>query len=161
MPISASITCPLCGAPMRSTHVATWTCMTCAAVLRAEQAAHEPPARPRLLWYVASPYAPRPGESIALHIQWARLLARWVYDQGAWPIAPHLFAPQFLDDTNPAERGEGLAWGLARLAHAQRVIIPAGVAISTGMRQELVRAAELQIPVTAVPLPPTNYEEVR
>ena len=111
--------------------------------------------------YVCSPYAARPGETVAQHVLWAQQMARlvyrdgfWpvvarlVYRDGFWPVVPHLYAPQFLDDGVPAERAEGLAWGLRLLGLCERVyaFAPDGVP-SHGMQGELVRAQALGLPV--------------
>ncbi len=98
--------------------------------------------------YVCSPYAARPGETVAQHVLWAQQMARLVYREGFWPIVPHLYAPQFLDDGVPAERAEGLAWGLWLLGLCERVYVfaPDGV-LSHGMQGELARAQALGLPV--------------
>jgi hypothetical protein len=97
--------------------------------------------------YVCSPYAARAGETVAQHTLWAQALARLAYDEGGWPVAPHLVAPQWLDDTDPAERAAGLAWGLAQLAGCTAVYVFPVDDPSPGMRAELARAAALGLPL--------------
>lgn len=102
-------------------------------------------ARP--LVYVCSPYAARAGETVAQHTLWARALARLAYDEGGWPVVPHLAAPLWLDDTNPAERAVGLAWGLQQLAACTAVYVFPADDPSPGMRAELAAAAERGLPL--------------
>jgi hypothetical protein len=112
------------------------------------------PARP--VAYVCSPYAPRPGETVAQHTLWAQAVARLAYDEGFWPVAPHLYAPQWLDDADPAERADGLRWGLAQLRGAAVVYVftPDGRP-SPGMAAELDQAAADGLPLRLV-----TYAEV-
>lgn len=114
-------------------------------------------------WYICSPYAPRPllGETMAQHVRWAQWLARWAYDQGAWPIAPHLYAPQFLDDSMPTERACGVAWGLTLLTRCTCVVVPQGIVASPGMIAELALAREYDLPVMAVRLPASLLDPAR
>lgn len=98
--------------------------------------------------YICSPYAAQgPDRPVSLHVAWAQRLARLVYHEGFWPIAPHLYAPQFLDDTHPGDRLTGLLWGLDLLPHCVRVYVfsPNGVP-SAGMAGELQRAQTLGLP---------------
>lgn len=98
--------------------------------------------------YVCSPYAARGHETVQQHVRWAQQIARLVYREGFWPIVPHLYAPQFLDDRVPAERAEGLTWGLWLLGLCERIyaFAPDGIP-SLGMRGELARAEALGLPV--------------
>ncbi len=99
--------------------------------------------------YICSPYAAQgPDRPVSLHVAWAQRIARLVYREGFWPIVPHLYAPQFLDDTQPSDRITGLLWGLDLLAHCTRLYAfsPDGHA-STGMAGELQRAQELGLPI--------------
>jgi len=99
--------------------------------------------------YICSPFAaPTPAEQ-AHHVRWAQALARLAWDHGFWPVAPHLYAPQFLDDADPAERAQGLAWGLAQLK-ACAVVYVLDVPPSAGMRQELDQLSPQQV-VNVVP----------
>jgi len=100
--------------------------------------------------YICSPFAASTPAKQAQHVLWARALARLAWEHGFWPVAPHLYAPQFLDDTDPAERAQGLAWGLQQLA-ACPVVYVLDVPPSPGMRQELDRLSPQQV-VNVVPL---------
>lgn len=59
------------------------------------------------------------------------------------------YAPQFLDDTDPDERAQGIAWGLAQLKDCA-VVYVLDVPPSAGMRQELDRLSPQQV-VNVVP----------
>lgn len=93
--------------------------------------------------YVCSPYAPRWEESVARHVHWAQTIARLAYSEGFWPVVPHLYAPQFLDDTNPQDRQVGTTWGLALLRRCVMVYV-LDVPPSSGMRQELAAITPAQ-----------------
>lgn len=110
------------------------------------------PDRPQA--YICSPFAASTPDEPARPILLARALARLAWDHGFWPVAPHLYAPQFLDDTDPAERAHGLAWGLAQLAHCP-VIYVLDTPPSAGMREELAHLAPHQV-VNVVPLVSRN-----
>ena len=100
--------------------------------------------------YVCSPYAPRDGETVGQHVLWARALARLAWDDGYWPVAPHLYLTQLLSDSNPAERQQGLQIGLdlvrkAAVLYAYPLDNP-----SAGMMRELTLAHGCDIPVRPV-----------
>jgi hypothetical protein len=93
-----------------------------------------------------------------LHIAWAQRLARLIYHEGFWPIAPHLYAPQFLDDSHANERLAGLLWGLDLLTHCTRIYAfsPDGV-LSSGMIGELEQAHTLGLPLFWLDLETLNH----
>jgi hypothetical protein len=91
--------------------------------------------------YIASPYR---GDT-ETNISNARRYARFAYERGYLPIAPHLYLPQFLNDDNPGERETALAWGLVALA-ACRELWVFGETISEGMAKEIREARRLRIP---------------
>ena len=62
------------------------------------------------------------------------------------PVAPHLLYPQFLEDSNPAERSLGLRAGLELLARCDEMWIFGGE-ISPGMSREIQFAQGLGIPI--------------
>jgi hypothetical protein len=118
-------------------------------------AQYGPPATFDRPWaYICSPYAPRLGESVAQHVHWAQALARLAYHEGFWPIVPHLYAPQFLDDTDPAERQVGTAWGLSLLTRCVMIYV-LDVPPSSGMQCELaaIQPAQCIRPVSVEILP--------
>lgn len=64
-------------------------------------------------------------------------------------IAPHSFLPEYLDDNIPEERKAGLAFGLSVLRLSKAIIV-CGSRVSSGMRGEIKRAGELNIPAYAL-----------
>ncbi len=56
------------------------------------------------LVYIASPYA---GD-VQSNTEAAKSYCRAALEEGVVPIAPHLLYPQFLEDSDPAERNLGL-----------------------------------------------------
>lgn len=102
----------------------------------------------RPLAYICSPYAPRgPGQGITEHVALAQRLSRLAWEDGYWPCAPHLYAPQFLDDADPQERQLGLAWGLSWLERCAVIYVACPYPEPTpGMRGELARARALGLP---------------
>ncbi len=107
------------------------------------------PSRPRI--YGCSPYAARPPYTVADHIRWAQALARYLLEAGAFPVVPHLFLTQFLDDTVPEERETGLALGLELLESTQSMAV-LHVPLSAGMAQEVAHATARHLPICWVSL---------
>ena len=62
------------------------------------------------------------------------------------PIAPHIYCPRFLLDTELTERRRGMAIGIEMLEMCDEVRVY-GDRISEGMQAEISRAKELGIPV--------------
>lgn len=60
--------------------------------------------------------------------------------------APHAYLPILLSDKLPAERALALRFGLALLEQSDMVFV-CGKVLSTGMKGEIIRAAELNIPI--------------
>lgn len=98
------------------------------------------------LVYIASPYA---GD-VERNTAFAKEACRYAMEQGAAPIAPHLFYPQVLDDTIPVEREAGLRMGL-RVLEACDELWLCGSRMSAGMQAELAAAERLGIPVRSIP----------
>lgn len=98
--------------------------------------------------YVCSPYS---GD-VENNVVKARACCREVLKQGFAPIAPHLLFPQFLDDTNPDEREQGIEMGLDLLNRCQE-LWAFGETISTGMKAEIQYAKEHGIPVRRMRMP--------
>lgn len=98
--------------------------------------------RYRPLVYICSPFA---GD-IAGNVQRARAYCRFAIMQSAIPLAPHLLFPQFMDDSNEAERELGLFMGLVLLRYCKEVWV-FGNALSAGMEREVARAEKRGIPV--------------
>ena len=94
------------------------------------------------LVYIASPYA---GD-IPNNVEQAKEYCKQALEQGVIPIAPHLLYPQFLKDSDPAERSLGLRAGLELLARCEEMWI-FGEEISPGMSREIQFAQGLGIPI--------------
>ena len=69
---------------------------------------------------------------------------RW--NRGVVPVAPHLLYPQFLEDSDPAERNLGLRAGLELLSRCEEMWV-FGEQISPGMSREIQFAQERGIPI--------------
>jgi len=89
----------------------------------------------RPIVYICSPYA---GETES-NIKAAQKYSRFAVNKGYIPIAPHLLFPQFLNDTDPAERKLGLFFGNALMSKCSEVWV-FGERISAGMEAEIKRA---------------------
>jgi hypothetical protein len=92
--------------------------------------------------YIASPYK---GDNIG-NVKNAIRYCKFAVRKGYFPIAPHIWLPLFLDDENPAERSLALSFGL-RLLNGVSELWVFGERISEGMRGEIEKAEELEIPV--------------
>ena len=62
------------------------------------------------------------------------------------PVAPHLLYPQFLEDSDPAERSLGLRAGLELLARCDEMWVFGGET-SPGMSREIQFAQGRDIPI--------------
>ena len=82
--------------------------------------------------FVCSPYR---GD-ITRNIENAKRYCKIVVKAGKIPIAPHLYFPQFLDDTDPADRKKGIISGLVLMKYCTEVWV-FGNEITDGMRQEI------------------------
>ena len=94
------------------------------------------------LVYIASTYA---GD-IPNNVERAKEYCKQALEQGVIPVAPHLLYPQFLEDSDPAERSLGLRAGLELLARCEEMWI-FGEGISPGMSREIQFAQGLGIPI--------------
>ena len=97
------------------------------------------------LVYIASPYA---GD-VQANTEAAKGYCRAALEEGVVPIAPHLLYPQFLEDSDPAERNLGLRAGLELLARCDELWV-CGPEISPGMSREIQFAQGLGIPIRQV-----------
>lgn len=98
------------------------------------------------LVYIASPYA---GDVLG-NIEFAKAACRYAMECGQTPVAVHLLYPQFLRDSDPAEREAGLRMGREVLAVCKALWV-CGDRVSEGMAREIAEAKRLGIPVRAVP----------
>ncbi len=89
----------------------------------------------RPMVFICSPYAGNVDENT----ERARAYCRTAVNLGYLPVAPHLFFPQFLNDSNMAERNLGLLMGQVMLTKCREIWV-FGDTISDGMRQEIRKA---------------------
>lgn len=94
------------------------------------------------LIYVCSPYR----GNMELNTARARRYCRFVYTEGAIPLAPHLHNTQFLDESLPDEREAGLKLGLQLLRHCDELWL-FGDLLSEGMEAELYEAQRLKMTI--------------
>lgn len=76
----------------------------------------------------------------------ARMYCRFAFDKGYVPIAPHIYYPQFLDESSAKERAAGIRYGLELMWQASEVWV-FGEYISEGMQAEIDLAKDLKIPI--------------
>lgn len=91
------------------------------------------PYRP--LVFVCSPLA----GAVAQNLENARRYSRFAALRGMIPVTPHLLYPQFLDDTDTAERQLGIFFGLVLLRKCEELWV-FGTRYSKGMRVEIAKA---------------------
>ena len=89
----------------------------------------------RPLVFICSPFTGDTNANVAA----ARAYCAYAVERGNIPIAPHLFYPQFMDDTNPKERDLALRFGTILMDKCDEVWI-FGNRLSLGMRSEYERA---------------------
>ena len=110
------------------------------------------PNEPLTKVYVCSPYRPvskEPKEAeteLKQNIHNARVACSFIAKSGLLPIAPHLFFPQFLDDSIPKERELGMMLGRELLCGCDELWV-FGNRISEGMEAEIKQARSSGIPV--------------
>ncbi len=95
--------------------------------------------------YVASPYAGNREKNVAF----AKKACEWVRSQGHVFFAPHLFYPQFLEDTQEKQRTEAINMALVILNHSDELWV-FGEIISAGMKQEIEFAQVKGIPIRLI-----------
>lgn len=87
--------------------------------------------------FISSPFA---GD-VARNIINARRFCAFAVDCGYIPYAPHLFFPQFMEDTVPEQRELGMFMGKVFLDGCKE-LWAFGNHISSGMKEEIDRAKE-------------------
>lgn len=92
--------------------------------------------------YVCSPYRGDEERNTRL----ARQYARFVYDKGFFPVVPHLYFPQFLEEQKEQERPAGMEFGLSLMLRCCEVWV-FGEQMSEGMCREISYAVRHGIPV--------------
>jgi hypothetical protein len=108
------------------------------------------PKRP--LVYICSPFA---GD-IPHNTEVARQYCKFAVRQGTIPFAPHLLYPQFMNDSDPAQRELALLFGVVWLCKMDELWV-FGKQISDGMKREIAKARHKGIPIKFYT---TNFEEV-
>lgn len=98
-----------------------------------------------MLVYIASPFA---GD-IENNVEAAKEYCRAAMEEGVTPVAPHLIYPQFLDDSDPAQRSMGLNAGLELLSRCDELWV-CGSEVSSGMQREIQFAKALGLPIRQV-----------
>jgi hypothetical protein len=98
------------------------------------------PKRP--LVYICSPFA---GD-IPRNTEAARQYCKFAVRQGMIPFAPHLLYPQFMSDSDPAQRELALLFGVVWLCKMDELWV-FGEAISSGMKREILAAKKRGITI--------------
>jgi len=93
--------------------------------------------------FICSPFAGDTERNTAI----ARQLCKQAIREGYAPFAPHLLYPQFLDDSVPEERALGIRLGHEFMSTCGQIWLYADAGITDGMRQDIVEAICLRIPV--------------
>lgn len=101
--------------------------------IRKEELAAKRAYRP--LVYICSPLAGDMGGNM----EKARCYCKFAVQNGAIPFAPHLLFPQFMDDTNPAERTLAMFMNMVLLGKCDQLWL-FGKTISEGMAAEIGKA---------------------
>lgn len=94
------------------------------------------------LVYIASPYA---GD-VENNVEAAKEYCLAAMEEGVTPVAPHLLYPQFLDDSDPAQRSLGTHAGLELLTRCDELWV-CGPEISPGMSREIQFAEAMGLPI--------------
>lgn len=103
--------------------------------------------------FICSPFQPRDGtleerlEDLYRNQEMARFACRYAVSRGDMPLAPHLYFPQFLSDSDADEREAGIQFGLELLTECDELWV-IGQRVSEGMRREIRTAQELGLPIT-------------
>lgn len=88
--------------------------------------------------FVCSPYRGNVRENVTT----AQAIARYLVSKGDLPIVPHLYFPQFLDDSIPEQREMGIQFGLELMKDCDAVYV-FGSNITEGMRKEIIHATSI------------------
>ena len=87
------------------------------------------------LVYVCSPFS---GD-VEANTENAKQYCRFVVDNNAIPLAPHLHYPSFMREDDPAEREMGLFFGIVLLGKCDE-LWAFGETVSVGMKAEIDKA---------------------
>ena len=84
------------------------------------------------------------------NLELAKVYCKFVFENGDAPFAPHLIYPQFLDDSNVAERFLGIEAGLVFLGRCEEIwVFTKNGLVTDGMRKEICYATANDITVRA------------
>ncbi|MEG0766402.1 MAG: DUF4406 domain-containing protein [Clostridia bacterium] len=98
--------------------------------------------------YICSPCTAATAKEVQRNVQAARFYMWFSFENlNVIARAPHAYLPILLSDKLPAERALALRFGLELLEQSDMVFV-CGKVLSTGMKGEIARAAELNIPIT-------------
>ena len=86
--------------------------------------------------YICSPYR---GD-VEKNVRNARSYCRMAVEEGAIPMAPHIYFTQFLDDADEAQRGIGIEAGIQLMLECDEVWVFGEP--TEGMKSEIGRAQE-------------------
>ena len=92
--------------------------------------------------FICSPYR---GD-VEKNVQIADRVVRHVLFRGDIPIAPHLYFPQFLDETSQVDRIQGIKMGVELMKDCDELWL-IGTKITSGMEFELEAAKKIGIKV--------------
>lgn len=97
--------------------------------------------------FICSPYQGNNCSSgTEEHLRIAKALCKTIASDTVMPIAPHLYFPQFLDDSNPVQRQAGCMFSLALLRECAGMVVFVGCCgISAGMHAEIAEAKKMGI----------------
>ncbi|TRX47083.1 DUF4406 domain-containing protein [Corynebacterium guaraldiae] len=96
----------------------------------------------RPLVYICSPYSGDTEANTAL----AREICARAVGEKKIPLAPHLFFPQFMDDTDPDERELAMFFNRVLLSHCEGMWVYTP-RVSAGMRLEIQWAHAIDLPI--------------
>ena len=94
--------------------------------------------RPKV--YICSPYRNNPEENHTKALQYCRK----AFEEGYLPVAPHVYFPQFLNESTEREEGLDMALQLLLLCDELWVF---GPQVSEGMKVEIEFARKFKIPI--------------
>lgn len=88
--------------------------------------------------------SPMKGD-VEKNLKLTKFAARVLIGSGYIPIAPHLYFPQFLDDSDQYERIKGIKMGVELMKECDRMWI-IGTTITNGMEYEINEAKKAKVP---------------
>lgn len=98
--------------------------------------------------YICSPCAGETPQEVKRNVQSARFYMWYTFENMQLIArAPHAYLPILLSDKVPSERALALEFGLKLLEQSELLFV-CGNLITYGMRGEISKAAELNIPIT-------------